>query len=169
MTSAKEQEPEQDQAQQFGGKSPGNLDLEVSPPVIVRMRSLNHAHFPHVLHYDRTLAGSCRAFIPVFFVPRALACYASSSRATRIFLNKEPNSFPGEKFGCLTANPVLFPGLCSGPRTVPWRQQRRLGRPAGRHGNGRIGCLLFERRADVTSAAELSFLAEAGFQQELRP
>jgi hypothetical protein len=43
MISPKEQEPEQDQPQQFGGKSPGNLDLEVPPPVVVQMRSLNHA------------------------------------------------------------------------------------------------------------------------------
>jgi hypothetical protein len=53
MMSSKEQEPEQDQPQQFGGKSPGNLDFEVPPPVIiVKMRILNHAHFPHALHYD---------------------------------------------------------------------------------------------------------------------
>jgi hypothetical protein len=49
MISPKEQEPEQDQPQQFGGKSPGNLDLEVSPPVIVNMLSLNHARFPYAL------------------------------------------------------------------------------------------------------------------------
>jgi hypothetical protein len=49
MISSKKQEPEQDQSQQFGGKSPGNLDLEVSPPVIVAMRSLNHARFQYAL------------------------------------------------------------------------------------------------------------------------
>jgi hypothetical protein len=47
MISPKEQDPEQDQPQQFGGKTPGNLDLEVSPPVIVAMRSLNHARFQY--------------------------------------------------------------------------------------------------------------------------
>jgi hypothetical protein len=64
MISSKEQEPEQDQPQQFGGKSPGNLDPKVPPPVIVNMRSLNHARFPHAL---QMLAGSRRAFIPAFF------------------------------------------------------------------------------------------------------
>jgi hypothetical protein len=67
MISSKEQEPEQDQPQQFGGKSPGNLDPKVSPPVIVNMRSLNHARFPGALHYDRSLASGRRAFIPAFF------------------------------------------------------------------------------------------------------
>jgi hypothetical protein len=57
MVSSKKQKPEQDQSQQFGGKSPGNLDLEVSPPVIVAMRSLNHARFQYTLHYDRSSAG----------------------------------------------------------------------------------------------------------------
>jgi hypothetical protein len=66
MISSKKQEPEQDQSQQFGGKSPGNLDLEVSPPVIVAMRSLNHARFQYALHYDRSSAGIRRAFIPAF-------------------------------------------------------------------------------------------------------
>src|SRR5580700_10692593 len=49
MISSKKQEPEQDQSQQFGGKSPGNLDPEVSPPVIVAMRSLYHARFQYAI------------------------------------------------------------------------------------------------------------------------
>jgi hypothetical protein len=49
MIASKEKEPEQDQPQQFGGKSPGNLDPKVSPPVIVNMRSLNHARLPYAL------------------------------------------------------------------------------------------------------------------------
>src|ERR1700688_4572433 len=67
MISSKKQEPEQDQSQQFGGKSPGNLDLEVSPPVIVKMRSVNHARLPCALQYDRCRPGIRRALIPAFF------------------------------------------------------------------------------------------------------
>jgi len=59
MISSKEQEPEQNQSQQFGGKSPGDLGPKVSPPVIVNMRSLNHARFPYALQMiDRSPAAA---------------------------------------------------------------------------------------------------------------